>query len=798
MKSDDLSGQTLSHYQIIRQLGSGGMGVVYLAQDTQLDRTVALKILPSEVASDEERMRRFVREAKAASAIDHPNIVHVYEIGQANGVNFIALQYVEGETLHNKIAGQPLPLDELLQIAIQMADAIAEAHTHGIIHRDIKSGNVMVSTKGAVKVLDFGLARIERQNSPAASSEIQTVSQKTKSGEVVGTVAYMSPEQALGRVVDQRSDIFSIGVTFYEMATGKLPFSGATVPETIDQIVHDQPESIARLNYNVPAQLESIIRKCLEKSSGSRYQSASEILIDLKNLKRDLDSTKLVAFRERRSAPGRKFWISIAVVLCAALAALGYYYYGIKSHREIRALAVLPLKNINLDPDDEYLSDGITDSIINNLSLIRQIRVMARGTVFTYKNREVDPRELGKELGVDGIVSGKLVKQGDLLLVTVDFVDTHAGNQIWGQQYERKLADILSLQYEISKDISDELRIRLTGKEQSLVSRQYTQSSDAYQLYLQGQFYLYQRTPDSTQKAMGYFRDAIQSDPSYALAYDGLSSAYLFLGITGALLGGVPPKDVMPQAKQNALKAIALDNTLAQPHATLANIHFNYDLDWEGADKELDKAVELNPNYPISYAFRALMAAGMGQKEKSLTAISKFKELDPGYVAGTQMAIGNSLYWLREYDQAIKQLRTIIELAPNFPNAHLWLGAAYLEKDEGPQAIDELQKAVLLSRQAPVARIVLAIALSRTGKKQDAENILNSLLKESKTRYIPEFYLACLFGALGKNDEAFAWLNKAYEARSNGLGITKSLPWLDPLRSDPRFGEFLKKLNLPE
>lgn len=765
MTSDDLSGRILSHYQILKHLGSGGMGDVYLAQDTQLERTVALKILPPEVASDPERMRRFVREAKAASAIDHPNIVHVYEINQAENVNFISMQYVEGQTLRNKIDGRPLSIDELLQTAIQISDALTEAHARGIIHRDIKPANIMISCKGQVKLLDFGLARIDKMTASSEDSQTETVS-KTKSGIVVGTVAYMSPEQALGKGVDHRSDIFSTGIVLYEMATGQPPFSGQNPMETIDKIVHHQPESIVRRNYGVPQELERIIRKCMEKSAESRYQSSSEILVDLKNLKRDLDSSEL----KNVSSAGTK--------------------------KEIRVLAVLPFKNINLDPKTEYLSDGITDSIINNVSLVRQIRVMARGTVFTYKNREVDPRQIGKELGVDGVVTGKLLQEGSSLMIMVDLVDARDGTQIWGEQYDRKLADILSLLTEISRDISNKLRIKLTEKDEDLVARQYTKDTEAYQLYLKGHFFLLRRSEDSIKNAIAFFHQAIEKDPSYALAYDGLSNCYAFMGISGAVLGGLPPGEVMPKAKEAAIKAIQLDDTLAQPHFSLAHVLWNYDWNWEATEKELNRAVELNSNYSATYWLKAFYLVTMGRKEEALSAMQRYRELDPGFYAGNLVSAGVLYYWAHEYDQAIEALQKVNEIAPDFHTLYYWLGATYLEKNDNRKALEAFQHSVTFSHRAPVALGGLGMAYVRAGQIKEAESILAEILEFSKTRYVPEFYLACFYGDLGKKDEAFELLDRAYQNRANGLSLIKVVPLVDSLRSDPRFSELLKRMKL--
>lgn len=801
MSSQDLVGRVIAHYRIIKLLGSGGMGEIYLADDTQLDRTVAIKVLPAEVASDKDRMSALIREAKAASAIDHPNIVHVYEINQTDDINFIAMQYVEGETLANKINGKPLEIAEFLKIAIQITDGIAEAHARGIVHRDLKPANIMISNKGYAKLLDFGLARISKIPESSEFSQIQTWT-KTEPGIIAGTISYMSPEQALGKKIDHRTDIFSMGIVFYEMVTGRRPFSGSNPTETIDKIVHSQPESIARLNYNVPQELERIIRKCMEKDPDRRYQSAADILIDLKNLKRDLDSSNIKQQIERATTDSitpakHNYWIPIALLIIAVLIG-GFFWYRTRSqnNKAIHTLAVLPFRNLNLDPQTEYLSDGISDSIINNLSPLSQIRVMARGTVFTYKNKEVDPRQVGKDLGVDGVVTGTLLQQGDKLIVRVDLINASDGTTLWGAQYNRQLLDMLAMQSEISKEISNGLRVKLTKKDEDLLAKNYTKDSEAYQLYLKGQFFLVQRAPDSTMKAMDYFERAIKQDPAYALAYDGLADCYNYLGISGALLGGLPPKEVMPKAKELALKAIQLDDTLAQPHRTLGHIHANYDYDWDGSEKELNRSIELNPNDSFTYSLQAFRLIAMGRNKEALAAMQRFKELDPGYFPGKLMAVGIQFYWLRQYDNAIEQLKALNEMAPSYPNPYYWLGAAYLEKKDFNKAFDGFQKAVDYSHRAPVAMLGLAFAYARAGKIKEAENILAEVLDTSKKTYVPEFYVACVYGALGKKNEAFEWLDRTYNERGNGLSTIKVNPMVDDLRSDPRFSELLKKLKL--
>lgn len=800
--AEDLIGRVISHYRIIKFLSAGGMGEIYLADDIQLERTVAIKVLPADVASDKDRMNAFVREAKAASAIDHPNIVHVYEIYQADDINFIAMQYVEGETLGSKINGKPLDINEFLQIGIQIMEAISEAHARGIVHRDLKPANIMISNKGYVKLLDFGLARIQKIPDGSEFSQVQTWT-KSKPGVVAGTISYMSPEQALGKKIDHRTDIFSMGVVFYEMATGQKPFTGSNPTETIDKIVHSQPESITRFNYNVPQELERIIRKCLEKEPDRRYQSAADVLIDLKNLKRDLDSSNIKKQIERGTTetitPSKhKYWIPIALfIIAAVIGGMFYYRSHFANNREIHTLAVLPFRNLNLDPQTEYLSDGITDSIINNLSPLSQIRVMSRGTVFNYKNKEVDPRQINKDLGVDGVVTGELLQQADRLRVRVNLVDARDGTALWGAQYSRALEDMLSMQSEISKEISNQLRLKLTKKDEDLLAKNYTTDSEAYQLYLKGQFFIMQRTPASIDTAMSFFQKAIDKDPTYALAYNGKADCYNYLGITGAILGGLPPKQVMPQAKELALKAIQLDDSLAQAHRTLGHIHLNYDLDWNAAEKELNKSLELNPNDPLTYTYKTFWFISLGRNEEAHVSMQRFKELDPGTFPGTVISTGIQHYWMHEYDVAIEELKLVKEMSPNYPSPYYWLGLAQVEKKNYNDAIKAFQSVVQLSHRAPVALTGLGIGYARAGMMKEADDVLNELLNKPKNVYIPEFYLATMYTAMGKKDEAFAWLNKAYEERANGLTVVKVFPLLNDLRSDPRFDDLLKRLKLP-
>jgi serine/threonine protein kinase len=541
------------------------MGVVYLAQDTRLDRTVALKILPAEMAVDPERMRRFVQEAKAASALSHSNVAHIYEIGESGGTNFIAMEYVEGQTLDAKLKGRALETAEIIDIAAQVADALDEAHSKGITHRDIKPSNVMITARGQAKVLDFGLAKVAARQPEHITSDMATV-RKTDPGVVMGTVQYMSPEQALGREVDHRTDIFSLGVVMYEMSTGRLPFCGTSTSGTIDQITHSQPEAIARFNYSVPAELERIVRKCMEKQPDRLYQSVRELLVDLRNLKRDSDTGVIARGEVSEKLPrnARRAALAAMMVVVALAAGLGWYILAGRG-KAIDSVAVLPFVNANADPNIDYLSDGIPESIINSLSQLPNLKVMSRTSVFQYKGKDTKPQGVAKDLKVQAVVTGRVTQRGDDLAISVELVNAEDNSQIWGQQYNRKLAEVFAVQEDIAKEISEKLRLKLTGAERQQLAKRPTENLKAFQYYTQGRLYTSRRTREDLLAAIRYYEKASEEDPNYALAYAGLSDAYLNLGLRSY----IAPIEAQRKGEENARKAIGLDENLAEAHVAL-------------------------------------------------------------------------------------------------------------------------------------------------------------------------------------------------------------------------------------
>jgi serine/threonine protein kinase/Flp pilus assembly protein TadD len=780
------SGKVLAHYEIVSPLGAGGMGEVYLARDTQLDRLVALKFLPHEISRDPQRLRRFTQEAKAASALNHPNIAHIYELSEADGTRFIAMEYVEGKPLDQKINHSPLRPAEILQIAPQIADALSEAHSKGIIHRDIKASNIVLTNRGQVKVLDFGLAKVLADNAcpdPDVSTQL-----KTTPGMVIGTVPYMSPEQALGQTIDHRSDIFSLGIVLYEMATGRLPFSGRTVTETLSRITHDQPEAVSRYNYDVPAELERIIRKCLEKDPARRYQATSELVVDLENLKRDSQSVGLTNTSPARSKREKRLFL-VGGALLLALLGVGLFLVlrngGSKNNdrQSIQTIAVLPFANSSGDQSSEYLSDGITESIINSLSQLPRLRVMARATVFRYKGKEVDPERIGRALQVDAVLTGRVLQQADNLVVQADLVNVNDGSELWGEHYTRKAVDVFAIQDEIAKQITDRLRLRLSGAEEKLVTKHYTENAEAYDLYLKGRFFQQKGTEEDLDKAIEYYRQAIERDPNYTLAYVGVAHSYNLLG---GVLGFRAPNATFPKGKEFLTKAVALDEGLANAHAVLASYTLEYDWNWSEAERQFKRAIELNPNDSEAHESYGMYLEALGRFDEAISErllARKFNPLSPFTVAD----VGYPYYYARKYDEAIAWYRKGLELDPKLSWCHLWIGQAYVQKGMFKEAIGEINQAVQLSGGDIRMRATLGHAYAVEGQREEALKVLRDLQSLSKQRYVSPYYFALICAGLADNQQAVTWLQKAQEERQPYLILMNVEPVFDRLHSDPAF-----------
>jgi serine/threonine-protein kinase len=815
-----LAGQTFSHYRILGLVGEGGMGEVYLAEDTRLGRRVALKLLPKYLEKDERQLRRFEQEARAAAALSHPNVCIIHEVDETqNGYHFIAMEYVEGETLRERIRTARMSLEEALDTAMQVASALAAAHAAGIMHRDIKPENLMLGRDGCIKVLDFGLAKLmEGQSAFVAPKSTTNRLVKTEPGMIMGTVAYMSPEQVQGSLdIDARSDIWSLGVLLYEMVTGHLPFEGATPSHTIVAITDQEPPPLSRYVQGVPGELEIVVKRALTKDREARYQTAREMLSELEKLNESIENGALhvAGVCGQRDSTTR----SVEVDTTPAITSAEYFTTGIKRHSRGVALglaaviiavlgsaysyfatdgatgaslAILPFVNAGADPDMEYLSDGITESLINSLSQLPQLRVMARTTVFRYKGQDPDPQEIGRNLKVSSVLTGKVIQRGDSLVIQADLINTEDGSQLWGEQYNPKQSDIFTVQKDISRQISEKLRLRLSGDDERQVVKSYTQDADAYHLYLKGRYFWNQRTETGLKKGIEYFQQAIERDPNYALAYSGLADSYTALGYFSFLA----PHDCFPKAKAAATRALELDKMLAEPHTSLAYAKLYYDWDWDGAEREFEQAIELDPNYATAHHWYSVFLTAMERHAKALAEIEHAQELDPlSLVIATDM--GFESYYSGRYDQAIKQLQSVLELNQDFPLAHLWLGRAYQQKARYEEAVAEYQKAeAVLPNWVPV-KAGIGNAYGRWGKKAEALRVLDELKGSAIERYVTPYGTALVYAGLGEKDKAFAALNDAYDERSHWLVWLKLDPRWGELSSDPRFAELVRRIGLP-
>jgi eukaryotic-like serine/threonine-protein kinase len=800
--------RTISHYRILDKLGSGGMGEVYLAEDTRLGRKLALKILPAGFTQDPDRVARFEQEARAASALNHPNIITIYEVGEHEGAHFIATEFIEGRTLRQSLPPAGMPLNEALEIAIQTAGALQAAHEAGITHRDIKPENVMIRPDGYVKILDFGLAKLTEKSDPKIDlsnidKEAATMLRpNTDPGTVMGTVTYMSPEQARGLRVDARSDIFSLGVMLYEMVAGRPPFDGATSSDVIAAILVREPAPVSRLVAGIPSEFEWSLNKALRKERDDRYDTIRSFLSDLRLLKSRLDfetelaragqplslALPLVGMRneakaEISEAPTTEI-SSIADDLIASPASRS-------SSRAIDSLAILPLINDGADAEMEYLGDGITESIINSLTQLPQLRVIPRSTVFRYKDRKTDPEEIGRELGVRAVLTGRILQLGDSLIVKTELVDVGQGAQLWGEQYRRSFTDIFSLQEDISQEISGNLRLQLTGEERQKLIKRYTDNTEAYQLYLKGRYYVHKRTPDWIRKGVECFLQAIDLDPNYALAYAGLAEAYGFLASS---TGGQQPREAYPRAKAAAAKALELDETLGEAHCSLGFFRLLYDWDFAAAEEEFKRAIELSPNFANAWDGYGFYFKATGQSDASIRACQRAQELEPLSLFIT-LSLAWAYYFARQYDRAMEQGSKALDMDPNFGFAYWHRGMAYIQQQRFGDAVTALRKAISLFGPATAFISYLGYANARLGKTREARQMIAQLERVSKRLYVSPYFIAIIHLGLGDLDQTFEWLEKAYEERSGFMAFINVEPMLDALRGDPRFKSLLEKIK---
>jgi serine/threonine-protein kinase len=813
------TGSQLGQYRILEMIGRGGMGEVYLAQDTRLHRRVALKLLPAQVTRDEQRLQRFQQEAYAASALSHPNILTVYDIGEQEGAHFIAAEYIEGETLRQLMKGGKVGLEQALEIVTQIAAALSAAHATGIIHRDIKPENIMVRPDGYIKVLDFGLAKlVEPSVLQTDRSALPAI--ETDSGILMGTLSYMSPEQARGKPLDARTDIFSLGIVLYELVAGCVPFAGESGADVIVALLEKEPPPLSDDALQVPQELQRLISRLLRRDRDERYQTMQTVWVDLKDLKEDihvqakLERSGSVETENRgatrtshrvvdaRAAASAKYRVSeikghkktaLAALLLIVIVAtgIGYFFLAKETETALDSIAVLPFVNQNHDPETEYRSDGLTESIINDLAQLPALRVIARSSAFRYKGKETDPLKAGKELGVRTVLTGRLLQRGDNLSISVELTDVRENKQLWGEQYEQKVADLLTMQHNLAKDISTNLRLKLSGAEQSRVTNHYTQNPAAYQLFLKGRFYWNERTGEALKKSIDYFNQAIEIDPTDARSYAGLADAFVLVPNYSA----GSPQEYYPRAKAAARRALELDETLAEAHTSLAQALFAYDWNFAESRKEFQRAIELNPNYATArhwYANSVLLA--LGRFDEAIAEGKRARELDPLSLI-INADLGADYFYSRQYDNAIEQLRKTIEMDQNFYTAHYFLGMAYAMKGDFQEAVAAYRRALALSDD-PFVMAYLGHTFAASGKREEALKILNQLKTIAKNRYVPAYSFAILYAAIGDQGEAFRWLEKLYEDRAFDIAYLKVDPFFDKLRTDPRFADLARRVGL--
>lgn len=826
----DYTGEEIGHYQIISPIGSGGMGTVYLAKDSNLDRYAAVKFLDGRYSRYRDHLQRFIFEAKSASALNHPNIITIYEVGESAGIHFIAAEFIEGETLRQKLRNKNLKIGFILETAVQIASALDAAHSTGIIHRDIKPDNIMIRPDGLVKILDFGIAKltVEQPGKQEIDEDSQTLytTPNTEPGTLIGTPDYMSPEQVRGKNVTSQTDIFSFGLVLYEMLTGKLPFAGETPGDAIAALLTKKPEPLDEFEREIPGELQQIVEKALRKDTNNRYRHAGEMLEDLQRLKKNREikretgrslppansaeaETKILkagsaatahqTFSGRATQNDSGSGIKVKTVLALALSVLliavvgyGFWYYSGTGTGQIESIAVMPFTDKSGNAENEYLSDGLTESLISNLSQLSQITVKARSSVFRYKGKEIEPQKIGRELSVQAILLGQIVQHEERLTFSLELVDTRSGNLIWGEQYSRHSSDLVSLQNEIAQDVLDKLRKRLSNSDEQKIAKKPTDSNEAYRHYLKGRYFWNKRTAANFKKAIEEFRAAVDKDPNFALAYAGLADSYVLM----ENFAGTPSSETLPLAKAFAQRALAIDDSLPEAQASLAISHHR-SWEWTEAERAYRRVFELNPNYASAHHWYSLLLRETGRFDESLAAAQRAQELDPlsGIIIGN---LGLSYIAVDDADSAVELMKRMIELDPDFPWGYSILGLAYIKKGNFDEALAETRKGADLITESSNALSIFGYAAAAAGKREEALAVIKKLEEKYDRKKALGRNIARVYAGLGEKDKAFAWLEKDFQTRSSFLPYISWFPAFEPLRDDPRYKDLLKRMDLPE
>jgi eukaryotic-like serine/threonine-protein kinase len=789
-------GTTISHYRIIQKIGDGGMGVVYEAEDLNLGRHVALKFLPDQLVGDPQALERFRREARAASALNHPNICTIHDIAEHQGRYFIVMELLAGETLRDRLRAGPISLQHLTELAVQIADALDAAHTENIVHRDIKPANIFITKRGQAKILDFGLAKLDGSTDPLVAPDVVTLDDNhlTSPGTTVGTIAYMSPEQARGEMLDRRTDLFSFGAVLYEMAVGRMAFGANTSALIYDAILHKVPASPVRINPELPVELEHIINKALEKDPALRYQHAADIHSDLKRMRRDSSSVHMhtgadVEQRRPPKNPRKVLAVAVGVLLIAVLSWLGLRWRG--ASNQISSIAVLPFGNLGGNPDTEYLSDGITESLINDLSRLPNLAVLSRSSVFRYKGREVDLETIAKELRVDAVVTGRLLQRGDQLTISSELIDARNNRNLWGERYDRKLSDLVSVQQDISHAIARRLSEQNPTETTPSAPRSGTSDPEAFQLYLKGRYFLEQRTQPSMGRAKQSFTEAIQRDPNYANAYVGLAQYYYIVPDVSP----IPNREASLKARDMAQKALALDETLAEAHSVLGGVHASL-FDWRYADAEFRRALALNPKDGNAHSWYALTLSTMGRYDEAIAEAKRAVDLEPLNLKYNDI-VSIAYCDARRDDLCLENMKKVLEMDPNYAPAVFRLADAYRYWGQYDLWFAEWKRAeALVGDQDRLASATEAERIyAKSGYRTALLRIAERDLQRAKQGYVDPASIGYNFAVLGDKEQAFFWLEKAYAERSAALQYIRNQREMDDLRSDPRYIALMKKMG---